>query len=66
LGLKGLKKTIQKLNNGQELNEVREQISTERQGIKNTYLDDFAFLEGLTCDEPDHGVVHEAINIANK
>ena len=30
LGLKGLKKTIQKLNQGQELNEIRQQISIER------------------------------------
>ena len=30
--------------------------------MKNTYLEDFAFLEGL---EPETGVINEAITIAN-
>ena len=30
LGLKGLKKTIEKLNSGQELSSVRQQITIER------------------------------------
>ena len=37
-------------------------MTLENQGIKNTYLEDFAFLEGL---EPETGVINEAISIAN-
>jgi hypothetical protein len=37
-------------------------MTLENQGIKNTYLEDFAFLEGL---EPESGVINEAISIAN-
>ena len=47
LGLKGLKKTIQKLNTGLDLTQIRQQHSQENRGIKNTYLEDFAFLEGI-------------------
>jgi hypothetical protein len=34
----------------------------ENSGVKNTYLEDFAFLEQL---EPESGVINEAISIAN-
>jgi len=37
-------------------------LSIENSGVKNTYLEDFAFLEGL---EPETGVINEAITIAN-
>ena len=62
LGLKGLKKTIQKLNTGSDLNSIRSQITSERQGIKNTYEQDFAFLEIM---EPESGMINDAINMAN-
>jgi hypothetical protein len=62
LGLKGLKKTIQKLNTGSDLNAIRSQITSERQGIKNTYEQDFAFLEIM---EPESGMINDAINLAN-
>jgi hypothetical protein len=62
LGLKGLKKTIQKLNTGSDLNSIRSQITSERQGIKNTYEQDFAFLEIM---EPESGMINDAINLAN-
>ena len=62
LGLKGLKKTIQKLNGGQDLSAVRQQIAVERSGIKNTYEQDFAFLEVM---EPENGVISDAINTIN-
>lgn len=62
LGLKGLKRTIQKLNNGQDLNSIRQQLSIENSGVKNTYLEDFAFLEQL---EPETGVINDAITILN-
>lgn len=62
LGLKGLKRTIQKLNNGQDLNSIRQQLSIENSGVKNTYIEDFAFLEQL---EPETGVINDAITILN-
>ena len=62
LGLKGLKRTIQKLNGGMDLNQVRHQLTVENSGVKNTYLEDFAFLEQL---EPESGVINDAINIVN-
>jgi hypothetical protein len=37
-------------------------MSIENSGVKNTYLEDFAFLEGL---EPETGVINDAITIAN-
>lgn len=37
-------------------------MSIENSGVKNTYLEDFAFLEQL---EPETGVINEAISIAN-
>ena len=63
LGLKGLKRTIQKLNTGgTDLQEVRQQLALERQGVKNTYHEDFAFLEVV---EPETGVINDAITLAN-
>lgn len=63
LGLKGLKRTIQKLNTGAtDLQEVRQQLAVERQGVKNTYHEDFAFLEVM---EPETGVINDAITLAN-
>ena len=63
LGLKGLKRTIQKLNTGStDLQEVRQQLALERQGVKNTYHEDFAFLEVV---EPETGVINDAITLAN-
>jgi hypothetical protein len=44
------------------LQEVRQQIAVERQGVKNTYLEDFAFLEVM---EPETGVINDAITLAN-
>lgn len=62
LGLKGLKRTIQKLNTGgTDLHEIRQVLAVERQGVKNTYLEDFAFLEVM---EPETGVLNDAINLA--
>lgn len=61
LGLKGLKRTISKLNSGQDLNSIRDEMTQENKGLKNTYLEDFAFLEGL---EPENGIISEAINYA--
>ena len=38
-------------------------MTAENSGIKNTYLEDFAFLEGL---EPETGgIINEAIMMAN-
>jgi hypothetical protein len=38
-------------------------LTAENSGIKNTYLEDFAFLEGL---EPETGgIINEAIALAN-
>lgn len=62
LGLKGLKRTIQKLNQGQDLASIRQQLQIEGQGVKNTYLEDFAFLEQM---EPEGGVIGDAIAAAN-
>jgi len=39
-------------------------LTAENSGIKNTYLEDFAFLEGL---EPETGgIIDKAIMIANE
>ena len=54
LGLKGLKRTLQKLNGGQDLQQIRQQLTVENQGVKNTYLEDFAFLEVM---EPEQGII---------
>ena len=62
LGLKGLKKTINKLNAGQDLTQIRQQLAVESQGIKNTYHDDFKFLEVM---EPESGIINDAITIAS-
>lgn len=62
LGLKGLKKTIHKLNSGQDLPQIRHQLAIESQGIKNTYHDDFKFLEVM---EPESGLINDAITIAS-
>jgi hypothetical protein len=63
LGLKGIKRTIQKLNTGTtDLQEIRQQLAVEGQGVKNTYREDFAFLEVL---EPESGVINDAIALAN-
>lgn len=53
LGLKGLKNTIKKLNNGQDLTQIRKQHDIDNKGLKNTYLEDFAFLEGIG---PENGI----------
>ena len=62
MGLKGLKKTINKLNAGQDLTQIRQQLAVESQGIKNTYHDDFKFLEVM---EPESGIINDAITIAS-
>lgn len=53
LGLKGLKTSIEKLNNGESLSQIRQQQAFENKKIKNTYEEDFAFLEGI---EPETGI----------
>lgn len=45
LGLKNLKTTIKKLNEGQSLPQVRQQAMLEQRGLKNTYDVDFEYLE---------------------
>ena len=40
----------------------RQQLALERQGVKNTYHEDFAFLEVM---EPETGVINDAITLAN-
>ena len=50
------------MNSGSDLNAIRSQITAERQGIKNTYEQDFAFLEIM---EPESGLVNDAINLAH-
>ena len=45
LGLKGLKRTIKKLNKGQTLQSVRQQLLLEQRGIQNTYEQDFFEVE---------------------
>jgi len=59
LGLKGLKRTIQKLNGGSDLAQIRQEIAQENKGIKNTYADDFAFLEVMDLDIGDVGHMHK-------
>lgn len=43
------------------MHQIRQQCLQEHKNIKNTYLEDFAFLETL---EPEGGVINDAINIA--
>lgn len=57
-----MKRTIQKLNAGQDLLQIRNQLAIESQGIKNTYHDDFKFLEVM---EPESGIINDAITIAS-
>jgi len=45
LGLKNLKTTIKKLNEGKSLQSVRQQMIIEQRGIPNTYERDFEHLE---------------------
>ena len=45
LGLKNLKTTIKKLNEGKTLQQVRQQAMIEHRGIANTYDRDFEHLE---------------------
>lgn len=45
LGLKNLKTTIKKLNEGKTLPQVRQQIILEQRGVANTYDRDFEHLE---------------------
>lgn len=45
LGLKNLKTTIKKLNEGKSLQSVRQQMIIEQRGIANTYERDFEHLE---------------------
>lgn len=45
LGLKGLKKTIKKLNKGITLYEIRQQLASEQNEQPNTYTTDFFEVE---------------------
>ncbi len=45
LGLKGLKKTIKKLNKGITLHEIRQQLASEQNEEPNTYTTDIFEVE---------------------
>lgn len=45
LGLKGLKKTIKRLNQGQTLQQIRQQQMSEQKNVANTYAADFFEVE---------------------
>lgn len=50
LGLKNLKTTIKKLNDGVTLQQVRQQIQSEQKLIQNTYAQDFMEVEVNEAD----------------
>ena len=50
LGLKNLKTTIKKLNEGMTLPQVRQQIQSEQKLIQNTYDVDFMEVEVIESD----------------
>lgn len=45
LGLKGLKRTIKRLNQGQTLAQIRQQHMSEHKNVANTYAADFFEVE---------------------
>ena len=50
LGLKNLKQTIKKMNEGKTLQQMRAQNLNEARGIKHTYDRDFEYLEVIEQD----------------
>lgn len=64
LGLKNLKTTIKKMNDGKTLTQVRQQNISETRGLQNTYDRDFEYLE---VNEQDLNLLSDNdVNSANE